>query len=363
MKRIRVVFIMLFLLIILALILTSCNQNRKDSSDVLNNSNIADSSEVTDDKTEKEGSDGVNDLDTSDNTEVTEHIEKGIIYRRVDANGKEDDSGSYTMLGEYPQTLKADDVTVTEKTDSRGYYLGSDKEYYAKVEATPYLYKMSKGEKASYIFSTGADVTEGEIYYFKVEPLRWRILTESDETALIFCDSIIANHRYDDENNNYEKSEIRAWLNDTFFKLSFNKTEKAQILTTTVDNSVASTGFKANEYACGDTEDKVFLLSNAEVTNDAYGFMSFKSHDKGRRLRTSDYSKATGVMTYIWSNSDSKSYKEYEGNGYWWWLRSPSHYNSHNAHFVDYAGSSVQGADVDYSYGGVVPAIQINLTK
>ncbi|MDE5548145.1 MAG: InlB B-repeat-containing protein, partial [Clostridia bacterium] len=40
---------------------------------------------------------------------------------------------NYIYMGYYPQTIKAEDVTVSEVTDSDGYYGGSDGERYAKV--------------------------------------------------------------------------------------------------------------------------------------------------------------------------------------------------------------------------------------
>ena len=38
--------------------------------------------------------------------------------------------GNIIYLGEYPQTLKASSVTVSDTPNSKGYFLGSDNEYY-----------------------------------------------------------------------------------------------------------------------------------------------------------------------------------------------------------------------------------------
>lgn len=245
--------------------------------------------------------------------------------------------GDYIYFGEYPQTIKANSVTITSTQDSRGYYLGSDGFYYAKVTADPY---------GSYTFSTGTKVTDGTVYYFKVEPIRWRILSESGGTAFILCDRIIANKRFDDDSNNYKDSEIRAWLNGTFYETAFDDLQKALVNTVTVDNSVASTGYSENQYACEDTSDKVFLLSYKEVTNADYGFSSSGQSDTARQMTVSDYARATGAYMYY-------------GNGYWW-LRSPFYNSSFSARGVRY-----DGYVNDYSvYGtnfGVVPALQIRL--
>ena len=281
-----------------------------------------------------------------------------IVYTR---------DGNYIYFGEYPQTLKADSVTITSTQDSRGYYLGSDGCYYAKVVADPYT--------SGYTFSTGATVSSGTTYYFKVEPIRWRILSEDGETALILCDSIIANkayqssHSYNSNNgkyyttangapsgtyeNNYKYSEVRAWLNAEFYITAFNELQRELILTTTVDNSVYSTEYSSNPYACENTNDKIFLLSYREVTNSAYGFSSdYSSYDTARRMQTSDYSRASGVFMY--TNSS------YYGNGCWW-LRSPDSSGCSFARVVVYRGNVDSNNYVSNSNRGVVPALRIRL--
>ena len=252
--------------------------------------------------------------------------------------------GDYIYFGEYPQTIKADTVTITTTQDSRGYYLGSDGAYYAKVTASPW--------DDDYTFSTGVIVSSGSDYYFKGEPIRWRILSESGDTALILCDSIIANKAFEDDSNNYKESDIRAWLNEQFYNTAFDDLQKDLIQTVTVDNSVYSTGYDLNPYACENTNDKVFLLSYREVTNSAYGFSSDEESDTARHMQTSDYSRATGV----WMSTNS----EYYGNSSWW-LRSPYCSSSSRARAVYGDGDVLYSDYVDGMDNGVVPALQIHL--
>ena len=269
--------------------------------------------------------------------------------------------GNYIYFGEYPQTIKADDVTITDTQDDRGYYLGSDGCYYAKVTATPY--------HSSITFSTGASVTSDIVYYFKVEPIRWRVLSEDGETAFIFCDSIIANMAYDNEfDSNYKNSDVRAWLNETFYNTAFTELQQQIIITTMVDNSLESTGNWENSYVCENTEDKVFLLSLTEVTNSEYGFSSdLYENDTARRIQASDYTRAMGALM-----DDSVFYY---GNGHWW-LRSPNNYSNGYVTCIDRDGSkaglqgessSTGGSAYKFStktvtkYNGVVPAMWIEL--
>ena len=274
-------------------------------------------------------------------------------YVRVNENNELDEDGGYILFGQYPQTIKAADVTVGDVADEDGYYLGSDGERYAKVVADPY--------NSGYKFSDNSSVTSGNTYYFKVEPIRWRILSESNGKAFIFCDSMLVNHYYHHTSssttidgqtvyaNNYKYSDIRAWLNDEFYNTAFGELQQALIQTTEVDNSAQSTDSSSNPYACENTFDKVFLLSYDEITDSKY----FASHSE-RRVELNDYALANGA----WTNN---------GGDFFYWLRSPS------------SGSSVQVCDVihdkvqpsgfgnvnDYVYktgGCVVPALNLMLS-
>jgi hypothetical protein len=266
----------------------------------------------------------------------------------------------YIYFGEYPQTIKAEGVTITGNMDSRGYYLGSDGCYYAMIIATPFV---------NFAFSNGTTIVENTVYYFKVEPIRWRVLSEENGEIFILCDSIIANmayqskyytsgdYVYTDANgapegtyaNNYEYSEVRNWLNSVFYENAFSYAEREKILTTIVDNSGGIIdGIESNPYACRDTEDKLFLLSFDEATNTDYGFSSTYYEDNARRYLVSDYSLATGAVKY-----NMETYGM-------WWLRTPYYWDSYGAHGNDGDGRiAISGhLEVYLTPMGVVPALK-----
>ncbi len=263
-------------------------------------------------------------------------------------------SGNYIYFGEYPQTIKASNVSIISTTpDTDGYYLGSDGERYAKVVADPY--------NSGYTFSNNSSVIDGNTYYFKVEPIRWRILSESNGKAFIFCDSMLVNHYYhhtplsttiDGQTvyaNNYKYSDIRAWLNDEFYKTAFGDLQQALIQTTEVDNSAQSTDSSSNPYACENTFDKVFLLSYDEITDSKY----FASHSE-RIVELNDYALANGA----WTNDEGR---------FFYWLRSPSSGNS--VQVCDVIQDRVQPSgfgsvndSVSKTGGCVVPALNLTLS-
>lgn len=266
------------------------------------------------------------------------------IYKRIDANGVPNAAGEYILFGEYPQTIKADSITVGETEDDRGYYLGSDGMYYAKVIATPYYDR-------TYKFSNDKMVYKGDTYYFRVEPIKWRILSQSGGKSLILCESIIANMAYDLDfgNSNYGNSGIRAWLNKEFYNSAFGELQKVLIETTTVDNSVYSTGYDSNPFYCADTEDNIFLLSYRDMLNGEYGL----NNDAARKRSTSDYSRSTGVQIV---EDRTNNY----GNGMYW-LRSPTNKDSMFARCVVDDGSLTINVGVVFKMIGLVPALTISL--
>ena len=304
-------------------------------------------------------------------------------------------SRTYMEFGEWPQTIKDASVDVYENTSKQmgmfTYYLGSDKNYYVKVTAKPY--------EDTYTYSDGKSVEKDQEVYFKVEPIKWRVLTEdykdpdgnSTGKVLLLAESILTGgipyYHFDREEggmewsgpriiedktihpNNYEHSQIRAWLNGLsyqskesegatqspkdeyknagFLQTAFTESARDLIADTTVDNTAASTfgtgeSTRDNPYACDKTKDKIFLLSQQEATNSEYGFAASST-----RIRvTTDYAKATGV--YQWDSS-----------GGLWWLRSPTFV--YNARIIELLGGTGFDSFVGTANGGVVPALSISL--
>ena len=302
-----------------------------------------------------------NELNTDKHTEIVTETQTGT-ETNPDSKLEEDEEnsnpdnlpyytrvGNYIYFGSYPQTIKADEVEITETQNEKGYFLGNDGEYYAKVVANPF-------EEEGYVFSTGETVVKGNVYYFKVEPIKWRILSEENGKAFLFCDSIIDNQAYHDDffegSNKYIDSTIRKWLNEQFYETAFERYQRKIILTTSVDNSSSTGGYNANSSKA--TDDKIFLLAYTEVCEADYGFTSSTlTEAKTRKKVTSDYTRANGVCM--------NKATEYFGNGNWW-LRSPSPYDSEFVKSVTIKGTLFENSDFfSDSCLGVVPAMWIEL--
>lgn len=288
-------------------------------------------------------------------TIIVYNVDSWDVYQRIDEDGTTNEYGSYLYFGYYPQTLKSSDVTLVNSTVILGsykYYLGSDNNWYMGVSSSLY--------SSGYYFDDGTTIYSDTTYYFKVEPIKWRILESANGNEFIFAESILEAMVYDYDNNVYMDSDVRTWLNDEFYNSAFTSAQQELILTTDVDNSVLSTGYSSNSYVSDNTLDKIFLLSYEEITNSDYGFDSNVSDvDTLKSKVTTDYSRASGV--YMNTN-------DYSGNGYYW-LRSSSYAHTYYARSVNYSGviqtttssSTIYDAFVRSSYLGVVPACWVSL--
>ena len=291
---------------------------------------------------------------------------------------------TYVAFGEWPQT-EAVDFNPTTAPQSHGIFDGN-----------------------YYVEGNDKYVKEGDNYY-KVEPIVWRVLTTSYKAPeggtageiLLLAESILTGGipYYKGLNtrtitgagtkegepdtvypNNWQYSTIRAWLNgsdvvqgdaqenDTtytgkgFLQTAFTADAQSLIAATSVDNTAASTNPASNPnlwsdgsnpYACANTTDKVFLLSEHEATTLNSGFAAYNAAGKGNtRIRvTTDYAQATGAY-----QGDPSA-----GYGGWWWLRSPYCYYGDYARVIDYNGYADNLDNVYYTDGGVVPALSISL--
>ena len=204
--------------------------------------------------------------------------------------------------------------------------------------------------------------------YFKVEPIKWRVLSVDGEDALLMADSSLDvrcfNETYWVDKNKNEKveedeivtwkdSSLRSWLNDEFYQKAFSDEEKKSVLEST--NTNEGTDSKEETYNNrfsfpdgGTTQDKVFIPSRTEMKNADYGMPDNKIGNINRGSNCTDYAKTK---------------LNYESESTYWWLRSPQ------AYFVD-------SGDFDYAImmdwdeyptvddnWGIRPAIHLNLSN
>lgn len=284
-------------------------------------------------------------------------------------------------LGTYPKSKVTDNGIVMQLNGKAGDLPASDNDhgwtdygYYFSGQKEKYMwYKDIELDGSKYRgvyftqyrpYDTQAESSAGSshqdengytintTYWFKFEPIRWRILLSTDEQAYLMSDVALdaspfhSDYTYREIEgeyiypSNYKHSEIRKWLTETFYNLAFTDEEKAIIDTTEVDNSPGSTGYDENMYACENTNDKVFLVAPADVLDEYFGFGS----NEDRQIESTDYSEAQGL---------------YAGDVNWW-TRSPDNVNSWCIWQISSEGK-VNSFNLPCWIRGVVPALIINL--
>lgn len=296
-------------------------------------------------------------------------------------------------FGTYPQTEVNDSSVTTKLEELAGewsadndkwtaydYWNGEDGEtlmYYSDVFYNDVYYRgvYINWSRPGYPGSTLSEQTENgymaqSTYWFEFEPIRWSILEETDGKAFILAKDILDSQPFQaDKNfkgpngdlyiNNYAHSTIRTFLNEDFLNWAFSELEQTYIEITDVDNS-SSAGYNSSKWACENTQDKIFLLSEHEAKNYELGSRSEESA-KRRKAGTS-YAMAQGLQ---YDDGSQQLVPE----GYSWWLRTPTSDSSNQ--MADriagdgwlgpyYFGQQGYESNAYFSKYGVVPAMNIH---
>ena len=323
--------------------------------------------------------------------------------------------GNYIYFGYMPQTCERDETVIAKLNEMAGTPpLPRDKEnpynweshegttyMWQKIviyNGTKYLGVQMNDYRASGVYSLRSYIMKNgyftlEVYWFKYEPIKWKILTTSGNSAFIMSDIAldsfsmqpdrkeeIRDDLYASYNNstgvpdgtyanNWEYCFLRGWLNETFYNEVFNGLQKEIIKTMKLDNSARSCnpndypnyygyGENAgkNKFAdqCKDTDDKIFLLSLRDITTTAYGFnKDVLAEDPARNLQATDFAKLHGAPM----NTNDKKYVT-------WYTRSPAPANGNQGYATFVLDRHAKGAmgSIDLvPDGGVVPALWIKL--
>lgn len=321
-------------------------------------------------------------------------------------------------MGSYPQSKVSDSTLIASLNEAAGslptedsnaswtpfhfYYGGGDKDPVVKDDKNYFWYQdvTANGKTYRGIYFINNRPTETYFqfddkynneqvkngyskettYWFAFEDITWRVLSESNGEQFVLADQILDAQEfyhayakqnepatterapYDSEttaavyNNNYKYSNIRGWLNQDFYNLAFSESEASKINATTVDNSLASTGYDTSDFVCDNTSDKIFLPSFAELTNSTYQFRDASIADPARVVTVTDYAKCIGAGLYS-SNDNARV----------WMTRTPGS-NHTRVSVVNNDGAMINSASGSpthyrtYTYNtnaGIRPAMKI----
>ena len=190
------------------------------------------------------------------------------------------------------------------------------------------------------------------------ESLKWNVLAVENGKALIISDICIDARTYNEEREcvTWETSDIRLWLNETFYTSSFDESEKWYILLSDIENRDSSA-----HYIDGgvDTQDNVFLLSFDEVD------MYFETGE-ARIAKASATAVANGGQCFdSRTKSEAKEAPQLAEDymALTWWLRTPGNTNEKAATVHYFGDPNPSGSRADLATKGVRPAMWVRTTN
>ena len=139
-----------------------------------------------------------------------------VVTMEKGTDGSAGTNGQYVLFGVWPQSKKADSIKIdnskSEKINGWVCYKGSDNSYYVKVTSKPY---------DDYKFNDGSVIESGKDYYFRLDPIKWRVVDNNyQDGKLLVSEYILCSGSFSAADkdrkingqkinlNNYEKSSV-----------------------------------------------------------------------------------------------------------------------------------------------------------
>ncbi len=280
----------------------------------------------------------------------------------------------YVELGEYPQTVVEDTTTLsalnslgdsakTGRTfvvggSEDGYYDGSGKFNYYKINLIEYVYNNCK-------FTKYKDIGNS-VHWYKVEPIKWMLLEAYSTNKSQYVGTtknihvvaekiLVSGVMFDASQNTWVNSNMRYWLNQHFYEEAFSVDDRQHILLndtryfgnnshTEKDDYTVSTGGQISK-------DYVWNLSYYEVTNTFYQSNMFLN-------KTTRLAKMTNLAYYTGLNK--LDYISGINGTAPWWLRTAGESDLASFDVFD-DGRVVGDYDVFNNDEGIRPALTISL--
>lgn len=179
--------------------------------------------------------------------------------------------------------------------------------------------------------------------YYSIDPVKWRVLSVSDDSAILFVDKILESKRFNETYGYiyWDNCTIRSWLNG--YDASSNQCGIDYTNNSFINSvfSLGEIGFMKKSSVDG-VEDIFYLLSYDDAKNVNYGFVE----NADRIVNFTNYHRGK----YQWGGS--------------WWLRSWSTVGYPCDRFYVSAGSGVfpsPNLSSVKSSNGICPAFKVSL--
>lgn len=204
--------------------------------------------------------------------------------------------------------------------------------------------------------------------YFKIEPIKWRILSKSDGNLFLMSNKLLDTKVYNsvgEEGINWSNCELRTWLNGSdsgsFLNTAFTASQQEKIANTTVSAPYATTpegGSFSWQTPFAYVTDKLFLLSgdsasnnlnDNELRNTAYGFAADADYSYTRQFELTSFAQSKNdAWGAMWTRSS-------------WHGTTPGQIVPAGAFYIA-SGGGFRSANVLGDGVAVAPALKMSLT-
>lgn len=267
------------------------------------------------------GDNGEKNEDTGDDTEEipTNYMDSPYILK-AGTDGSAGTEATYVLFGEWPQTVKAQDVEITKLIDQdKHLYLGSDGYKYFKMVS-------DNARNLPSNFSDGSIIEDKREYYFKVEPIKWHVVTnnynETGNALLLSEKHLVSNIPYNptykyfvDYSSNginykvlrsygndkdiypsdYEYSFVRAVLNGLSYISHFENQEIDSYKVASVEIKFKDNGFLQNAFSLTGQN----LIETTYVKNDSSSVPDFSFGEESKFMTCNNTNDKIFVLSYM----------------------------------------------------------------
>ncbi len=222
-------------------------------------------------------------------------LSRKAVYTRTDKDGTPNAAGGYVLFGSYPSGRVTEEALLAELHALSGglptdgdhpdwisykysVFADSDRDFmryrdilhggvkYRGVYFTKYrpYDSLSTSEENR---QAGNGYHPGRVYWFRYEPVLWRILEERDGKAWLITEHCIDSQVYRDVvwDNSYVRSSVRKWLMHEFSDAAFTESERGAISRERITNNMEDEDVCDGDVPGSDTHDTVHLLSVEEA--------------------------------------------------------------------------------------------------
>jgi len=193
------------------------------------------------------------------------------------------------------------------------------------------------------------------------QPIKWRVLSVNGNDALLLADKLLATQPYKDNMVNFyltttwADSDVRRWLNDSFYNDAFDLEEQEAIKFTNVINDPNPIWGTDGGI---DTTDKIYLLALADCYNPDYGF-----DPANYSTKTNYHSSAKDPARLAYETKFAQYLNEDIKDPQIWMLRSPGQDASSYAQVSHLGNVYEPGTNTYISKDGVRPVLHIDLSS